>query len=271
MGKKSYEDLNYWQKRDFVNDLGKQVGLDHRNYSDNEGESARNYTGKGSREDFEKEVLSRYQNNFDARMSNMLGSASDHKRFEDMPVAVSNLGEAYDLHKAMKKTAKKDLGITNYNSENDRAQVTNFLQQYKDDKFKKDILDSMPEQEQEQPSEQTPGALKPDPVLSERMQNSQNFLNQYALKVKNGDITEMITGNAPSDAIFDTRSQELGAEMSDVPGGSGAEDIKQDAPLDNTAQGFADKYTLRLKNTMKQNNMPTRGPGLIATMQLPYM
>ena len=180
----------------------------------------------------------------------------------------------FAFYKQMEKDHKKNEDGNTGGSFNNLSDVQAFVdRKHKGymEAFKEDILSSMPKTE-EQPSEQTPGALKPDPRLSQRMQDSQDFVNQYKLNLRNGNITEMVTGNRPSDAIFDTRPQELGSEMSDMPGGTGTEDIKQDSPLDNTAsQVFSDKYVLGLKDTMKKNGMPTRGPGLLATMQIPTM
>ena len=191
----------------------------------------------------------------------------------EMPAA-NDPAALYAYHKGLEKQHKKNEdggtgGSFNHLSDIQHRKSAAYKSHI--EQLKEEMLAGMPKQE-EQPSEQTPGALKPDPVLSERMQESQNFVNQYKLNLKNGNITEMVTGNRPSDAIFDTRPQELGSEMSDVPGGTGIEDVKQDSPLDNTAsQVFSDKYVLGLKDTMKKNGMPTRGPGLLATMQIPTM
>ena len=203
------------------------------------------------------------------------GAVADYLRYSGGSLPHANDMEGmYNLHQEMRKAHEKnpdgDTGGAFNNASDVAALAQRTFTSWKD-KFKEELLAGMPKQE-EQPSEQTPGALKPDPVLSERMQQSQDYVNQYKFKVRNGDITEAITGNKPSDLLFDTRPQELGSEMSDMPCGAGIEDIKQDSPLDNTAsQVFSDKYKLGLKDTMKKNGIPTRGPGLLATMQLPLV
>lgn len=189
------------------------------------------------------------------------GAMGDHLRYSGgkLPHA-QEIEDIIALHKDNKKQFK-EIGGNNYNNITDNFKLAQHSFQGWQEDFRNSILDGLPEQ----PSEQTPGALKPDPVLSERMQDSVDFLNQYKTNLKNGNITQMITGNKPSDVIFDTRAQELGAEEG-VQGATGVEDIKQDAPLDNTAQGFMSNYTLKLKQGMKDLGMETRGPGLAKTL-----
>ena len=125
---KDWEDKGYWGKQDSINKIGERLGIDYRDYSDNDTETGRNYTKKGTRSDYEQAVLSAAGNNYDMRRSIEAGKASGNKRFADIGDGISNLGELDAVNTAMRKTHKKDMGNTgNFSSANDYGNVTSYL------------------------------------------------------------------------------------------------------------------------------------------------
>ena len=125
---KDWDEKGYWGKQNSINDIGERLGIDYRDYSDNDTETGRNYTKKGTRSDYEEAVLNAAANNYDMRRSIEAGKASGNKRFSDIGDGISNLGELDAVNTAMRKTHKKDMGNTgNFSSANDYGNVTNYL------------------------------------------------------------------------------------------------------------------------------------------------
>ena len=125
---KDWDDKGYWGKQDSINDIGERLGINYRDYSDNDTETGRNYTSKGTRSDYEEAVLNAAANNYDMRRSIEAGKASGNKRFSDIGDGISNLGELDAVNTAMRKTHKKDMGNTgNFSSANDYGNVTSYL------------------------------------------------------------------------------------------------------------------------------------------------
>ena len=124
---KDWEDKGYWGKQNSLNKIGESLGINYQDYSDNETETGRNYTKKGTREDFENAVLSGMQNSPVYQDSLKYGKDSGNKRFEDLGDGISNPGEANALFNAMKGT-HKDMGNTgSFSSANDRGNVASQL------------------------------------------------------------------------------------------------------------------------------------------------
>ena len=132
---KDWEDKGYWGKRDSLDQIGESLGYDYRDYSDNDTETGRNYTSKGTREDYENAVINAAEHSAIYQGALQAGKASDNKRFASLGDGISNAAELGNLHTAMKKT-HKDMGNTgNYSSANDRGNVTSYLMQQQMDKF----------------------------------------------------------------------------------------------------------------------------------------
>ena len=140
---KDWEDKGYWGKYNSLNKIGESLGINYQDYSDNETETGRNYTKKGTREDFENAVLSGMQNSAVYQDSLKYGKDSGNKRFEDLGDGISNPGEANALFNAMKGT-HKDMGNTgSFSSANDRGNVASQLFDDSREDFKQDIIDDL--------------------------------------------------------------------------------------------------------------------------------
>ena len=141
---KDWEDKGYWGKYDSLNDIGKSLGINYQDYSDNDSETGRNYTKKGTRSDFEDAVLAAGEHSAIYQGALQAGKASGNKRFAGLGDGISNIAELGNLNTAMKKTHKKDMGNTgNYSSANDRGNVLSYLNEEYEQSFKDDILDDV--------------------------------------------------------------------------------------------------------------------------------
>ena len=147
MGKKSWEDLDYFQKQNKLDKMGELVGISRSDYRNSEGESGRYYGSKGSYDDYEKDILSAMNNNFDVRTS-MMYSDDD-----EGPTAINKSSEAFDVYKSMKKS-HKDAGNTgNFSSANDLANVSKSAHSSYMDKFREGIMNDMPKPEESDDSD----------------------------------------------------------------------------------------------------------------------
>ena len=124
---KKYEDLNWTNKRHYLKDLAKDVGIDHRDYDILN--SGRHRPGSGSIErpdikQLERDIADKFANDYDTRRAMEAASMSGAKGAKDLPKGISNMKEAYDVHKFLKKTHKKELDRTGeFSSANDYANV----------------------------------------------------------------------------------------------------------------------------------------------------
>ena len=144
---KDWDDKGYWGKQDSINDIGERLGIDYRDYSDNDTETGRNYTSKGTRSDYEQAVLNAAANNYDMRSSIEAGKASGNKRFADIGDGISNLGELDAVNTAMRQTHKKDMGNTgSFSSANDYGNVTSYLNKAAATSAKDEIMNAVDDQ-----------------------------------------------------------------------------------------------------------------------------
>jgi hypothetical protein len=144
---KDWDDKGYWGKQNSINDIGEQLGINYRDYSDNDTETGRNYTSKGTRSDYEQAVLNAAANNYDMRSSIEAGKASGNKRFADIGDGISNLAELDAVNTAMRKTHKKDMGNTgSFSSANDYGNVTSYLNKAAATSAKDEIMNAVDDQ-----------------------------------------------------------------------------------------------------------------------------
>ena len=198
MGKKNWDDLDYYQKENKLKKMGDLVGIDRSDYRRSEGESGRYYGTKGSYDDYEKDVLAAMNNNFDIRTAMMHTEG-------DGPNAINKSSEGYDVYKAMKKS-HKDAGNTgNFSSANDLAGVSARAYAESRERFKNKILGEMPKDEEQTETAVEPPTMtmpdNPDSTLSDSIgrvdDNEESIRNgnlfgadrlrgEYALNLKNG-------------------------------------------------------------------------------------
>jgi hypothetical protein len=125
---KDWEDLDYHQKDKKLYQYADQYGIDPGDYARGERESGA-YGTKGDWDDFENDVLRAASNDYDTRNSIDAGKAAGNSNFDNIGDGISDLGELFDVNKALKKT-HKDMGNTgNFSSSNDFGNVSNFLNQ----------------------------------------------------------------------------------------------------------------------------------------------
>ena len=123
---KDWEDLDYHQKEKKLYQYANQYGIDPGDYSRNERESGA-YGKKGDWDDFENDVLAAAANDYDTRNSIDAGKAAGNSNFDGIGDGISNLGELFDVNKALKNT-HKDMGNTGkFSSSNDFGNVSSYL------------------------------------------------------------------------------------------------------------------------------------------------
>ena len=120
---KSWDELSYFRKDKELRNLADQLGIDMNEYSRN------NYDRHGlkSYEDLEQDIAKAAANNYDYRESLAAGKASGNKHFKDIGDGISNMSEAWAVHKGMHNVYKDNGNGGNYSSENDRANVAKSL------------------------------------------------------------------------------------------------------------------------------------------------
>ena len=130
--KKGYDDLGVMKKREVTRDIAEQMGIDTKDYSlfgygRNDGGVER-----GSFEDLEQAVADRMANDYDVRRSIEAAKLSpknekQEEKYGKLPGGISDIGEAYDVHRFMKKTHKKQLGNGgSFSSANDYANISDY-------------------------------------------------------------------------------------------------------------------------------------------------
>ena len=139
---KSWEDLDYHQKEKKLYKYAEQYGIDPGDYSRNERESGA-YGTKGDWDDFQNDVLRAASNDYDTRNSIDAGKAAGNKNFDGIGDGISNLGELFDVNKALKNT-HKDMGNTgNFSSSNDFGNVSSYLNQAATTAAKDEVMEGV--------------------------------------------------------------------------------------------------------------------------------
>lgn len=135
MGKKnkSYDDLDYFQKRRKTLELAEQMGIDKNDYNVNGG-GREYFDKKGDFGDLEDAVADAYANDYDVRRSLEAAKlyANDDegrlKSIEGLPKGISGIGEAYDTYQWMKGVHKDELNNGGkFSSANDYANITDYF------------------------------------------------------------------------------------------------------------------------------------------------
>ena len=139
---KKYEDLSWSDKRRYLRDVSEDMGIDHRDY-DTLGGGGRGKSGairSKSLEDLESDLADKFANDYDTRRAMEAASMSGAKGAGDLPVGISNMKEAYDVHKFLKKTHEKELDRGGaFSSANDYANVTKHFVE----KDREEMLDTL--------------------------------------------------------------------------------------------------------------------------------
>lgn len=125
-----YNDLPKYKQDKRLEMLGESVGISRNDYSQWDPEStSRGYGKKGDYDDFEKDVISAINNDYDYRTA-MLHS-------DGAPKAVNKASEALDVYRLMKK-AHKDQGHTGeFSSANDLGNAAHHIAYQHFDTFNK--------------------------------------------------------------------------------------------------------------------------------------
>ena len=128
MPAKNYNDLSMFKQGKRLEMLGESVGISRKDYSQYDPEStSRGYGKKGDYDDFEKDVISAINNDYDYRTAMQYSN--------DAPKAVNNASEALDVYRLMKK-AHKDQGHTGeFSSANDLGSASNYIAKQHFDSF----------------------------------------------------------------------------------------------------------------------------------------
>ena len=139
MSKSDYRKLRYSQRRPKTLQLADQFGVDKDDY--NYLSSGREqFNKKGDFGDLEDAVARAIANDYDVRRSTEAARMSGAKRADGLPIGISNISEAYDVHKFLKRTHRKKLdGGKNFGSANDYAGVTKHFVE----KDREEMLDTL--------------------------------------------------------------------------------------------------------------------------------
>ena len=119
---KSYSEKGYFGQQKFLKEQAERFGLDISEYNLSGG--GREFHELKSREDLENDIAREMHNDYDSRTTINAAIEANSKGSNKLPTGISNIDEAYQVHKYM-KNAHKDAGNTgNFNSANDYGNVT---------------------------------------------------------------------------------------------------------------------------------------------------
>ena len=190
MGKKTWDELDNYKQEKKLQEMGNLVGIDRGDYRRYESESGRYPNTKGSYEDYERDVLSAMNNNYDIRTAMMHTEG-------DGPNAINKASEGYDVYKSMKQ-AHKDAGNSgSFSSANDLAGVSTKAYAESRDRFKSKILDDMPQDEEQTETAVEPATMtmpeNPDSTLSDSI--GRVDANEGSIRGGNSFGAEELRGN----------------------------------------------------------------------------
>lgn len=125
MSDRKYDEFDTAKRRKFAHKTAEQFGIDTKDYDlFSYGHSKAGDNDKPQLADLEKDIADAMANDYDVRRSLEAAQMSGNKRAGELPKGVSNIAEAYDIHKFLKRTHSKKLGGNNFSSANDYASVT---------------------------------------------------------------------------------------------------------------------------------------------------
>jgi len=263
---KSYDKLNRWEQRNKDRMMAKEMGIDVSKYQEADRGSEGSYDWGALRD----EMRRRDNSNYNTRRSIEAAKLAGYEGADALPNHASNMEEFYQTREFMQGIHENSLGNTGKYSYggDDAAGVTKYLVEQDRSNFKDSMTDLLT------PKDGGDGSKAKEPekpyVPSERMQQANDFVKQYELKLRDPGFNPFATGAAASkgsQTTFDTRADELGMERSAVKGGNELVDTLNTSPLDNTsvkidAQDFKDKYSFKVKDAMKKNGVKTSNFGI---------
>lgn len=118
---KSYSEKGYFGQENFLKEQAERFGLNIDDYSLSG--SGREFDLK-SRQDLENDIAREMHNDYDSRTTINAAIEANSKGADKLPTGISNIDEAYQVHKYM-KNAHRDAGNTgNFSSANDYGNVS---------------------------------------------------------------------------------------------------------------------------------------------------
>lgn len=228
--KKSYEDLDYFQKRQKTFELAEHMGIDKNDYNHTNSGRGQFADNKGDFSQLEEDVARAYANDYDVRRSleaAKLYAKDDEERLksiEGLPKGISHMGEAYDTYQWMKGIHKDELNNGGkFSSANDYANISDY---FVTEDRQTNIYDPMDE-------------------LSGRLDD---------LEALDGVNEELASEEpyVPSQELQSAVDNTAAYEENVLSGVRSAEIFRQNDPAE-VAQGLSDQYILNLTSSMKPN------------------
>ena len=179
---KDFEDFDFFKKERKLTEIGKSFGLNRSDYG-SMGRVAEGYDGP-EYEDFNKDLVAAMNNDYDVR------TAMTNSGNSDLPTSISNINEAYEVHKFLKKAHKNELNNTGkFSSDNDYANVAqHYIDKENERRMQGVVMTNDLNKMKEQLLEEAIGSQMSDddtdedadPTLSDRLQNAEDRLGQAA-------------------------------------------------------------------------------------------
>lgn len=144
MGKKNYDDLDIFQRDQYLRKQAERYGIDTDDYQ-LLGNSAREIGGdRKSSADLRKDILSAARNDYDLRRGREAAALSGDKRAEGLDKGLDGMDDLYAYERFAKKVHRKDLGHGGqFSSANDYANITDYFVNKDRDNLRQSITDEI--------------------------------------------------------------------------------------------------------------------------------